>query len=108
MSLSLLSESLILVGVVGYMNCYYFGDDVCSVDNTREEKQVEEVKVQHFKNEVAKVADEFEQKKGVAASNMNRNQKAGLKMIKEKLKDEEMVCFVTDKSGRWACDSLEN
>ena len=19
-----------------------------------------------------------------------------------------MVCFVTDKSGRWACDSLEN
>ena len=71
-------------------------------------KQVEEVKVQHFKNEVAKVADEFEQKKGVAASNMNRNQKAGLKMIQEKLKDEEMVCFVTDKSGRWACDSLEN
>ena len=29
-------------------------------------------------------------------------------MIRDKIKDEEMVCYVTDKSGRWTCDSMNN
>ena len=69
--------------------------------------QQEEVKVQHFKDEVAKVAKEFE-KKNTKAFNLDREQKDGLKMIRDKIKDEEMVCYVTDKSGRWTCDSMNN
>ena len=69
--------------------------------------QQEEIKLQHFKDEVGKVAEEFE-KKNTKASNLEREQKDGLKMIRDKIKDKEMVCYITDKSGRWACDSVNN
>ena len=71
-------------------------------------KQEEEVKVQYFKNEVIKVAEEFEKKKDLQMSNLDTNMRDGLKSLKERVREGEVVCYVTDKSGRWSCDTLEN
>ena len=45
MCFGLLSESLILVGIIGYMNGDYICHDVCSVHNAHEEKQVKVIKL---------------------------------------------------------------
>ena len=71
-------------------------------------KQEEEVKVQYFKNEVIKVAEEFEKKKDLQMSNLEKNMREGLKSLKERVREGEVVCYVTDKSGRWSCDSMDN
>ena len=42
------------------------------------------------------------------ASNLNASKKRGLKKIKARIKSGELVCFVSDISGRWSVDSPEN
>ena len=37
---------------------------------------------------------------------MTETEKKVLKSLKEKVKGGEIVCCVTDKSGRWACDTV--
>ena len=70
-------------------------------------EQNREMRAQLFKEEVVKVAQELEEE-GKKWSNINKNKKEGLRSIKARIRDGEMVCYVTDKSGRWSCDSLDN
>ena len=42
------------------------------------------------------------------ASNLDGSKKRGLAKIKARVRNGEIVCFVTDKSGRWSVDSPEN
>ena len=41
-------------------------------------------------------------------SNMKEQEKEGLNKIKERIKGKEVICYVTDKSGRWTCDTISN
>ena len=65
------------------------------------------MRIQLFKNEVVKVGEEFE-RKSRKWSNIDKKKKEGLKTMKERIDKGEMVCFVTDESGRWSCDSIGN
>ena len=47
-------------------------------------------------------------KKSKKHSNLDDQEKEGLSNLKEKTKNEEVICFNTDKSGRWSIDSKEN
>ena len=67
----------------------------------------EEIKYHQFKNEVKLISEKFREKTR-DLSNLSREEKEGLKSLKEKVKKTEIVCYETDKSGRWSCDSKEN
>ena len=47
-------------------------------------------------------------KKSKAFSNTEEGTKEALASIQEKIDKREMVCYQTDKSGRWSCDDPEN
>ena len=40
--------------------------------------------------------------------NVNKSEKRGLDKLCKRIKAKEIECFVTDKSGRMSCDSLDN
>ena len=40
--------------------------------------------------------------------NLDSTRKSGLKKLQERIRKKEIVCFSTDKSGRWSCDTPEN
>ena len=40
--------------------------------------------------------------------NLDEKLKKGLESLQERVRNREMVCFITDKGGRCVCDSLEN
>ena len=71
-------------------------------------KQEEEIRIQHFKNQVTSVAREFELKKNVRMSNLNTEGKKGMDQLKQRIQTGEMVSYVTDKNSSWACDTVEN
>ena len=52
------------------------------------------------------IEDQCRKSKG--AENLSDNAKKGLKQIKKRLKDKEVVCFPTDKSGRMSIDNPRN
>ena len=41
-------------------------------------------------------------------SNLSETEQQGLQGLASKVKEGEVVCFVSDKSGRWAVDTVEN
>ena len=41
-------------------------------------------------------------------SNLVEEEKTGLHSLKKRVKEDDVVCCVTDKSGRWACDTKDN
>ena len=67
----------------------------------------EEVRLQQFKNRVVESAKKISRESDDWV-NLDEELKKGLEILQERVRKREMVCFVTDKSGRWACDSLEN
>jgi hypothetical protein len=67
----------------------------------------EDMRFQNFKNEVVKIATKMK-KTSKKYCNLNEDEKDGLISLKEKTKNEEVICFNTDKSGRWAIDSKPN
>ena len=78
-----------------------------SVMMPKPDKMESEIKYQQFKNEVRIIANEISAKTK-EWSNLLKNEKNGLKSIKCKIKDNELICYQTDKSGRWSCDSESN
>ena len=66
-----------------------------------------EFRLHMFKEDVHNLAKAHAQKSRYAP-NLNRSKKNGLKKLKRRIKEGELVCFVTDKSGRWSVDSPEN
>ena len=69
--------------------------------------QEEEIKFQRFKDEVKTISTKH-RKKTKDLSNLTENEKKGLESLREKIKSTEVLCYQTDKSGRWSCDSEEN
>ena len=67
----------------------------------------EEIQFQNFKKDMKELAIKME-KKSKNCSNLDDDEKDGLRTIKEKVKKEEAICFMTDKSGRWGIDTKEN
>ena len=67
----------------------------------------EEMRFQNFKREVNEAAIRIA-KKTKKYSNLDIEEIEGLKSLKQKTKNEEVICFNTDKSGRWSVDSKEN
>ena len=66
-----------------------------------------EIQLHQFKMEVDRAV------KGMADktsrwSNVSSRVKRGLRKLRERVKAGEIVCFVTDKSGRWSVDTPEN
>ena len=41
-------------------------------------------------------------------TNLSKEEKLGIEVIKEKTKNKELVVFTSDKSGRFTADSVEN
>ena len=66
-----------------------------------------EVKYQQFKNEVRVIAEDVANKTR-KWKNLSSIERSGLISIKDKIKKTEIVCYQTDKSGRWSCDTPNN
>ena len=67
----------------------------------------EEVKLHVLKTEIEEVARSIAEG-SVEWSNLSTEEREALKGMKEKGRDGEVVYTVTDKSGRWSCDSVTN
>ena len=69
-------------------------------------KQQEEVRLSKFRDEVMEAAKKCSEKTK-NNSNLTASEKKGLTSLKKKIVDGDVICCVTDKSGRWACDTRE-
>ena len=67
----------------------------------------EEVKLFNLKTEVNKIAEDMASK-SKKWSNLSKEEKNGLEELQRRVMRKEIVCTVTDKSGRWSCDTLDN
>ena len=70
-------------------------------------KMEDEVKIFQLKTEVHKIAREMAEQTKMWC-NLDKEERDGLKSLTKRVKDKEIVCMVTDKSGRWSCDTLDN
>ena len=68
----------------------------------------EEVKLQCLKMELMKITEMYTRNTKSALSNLSQAQKEGLKSLKQRQDDNEIVMFQTDKSGKIVVDSAEN
>ena len=66
-----------------------------------------EIVFQKLKNDIKEIATDMN-KRTKDGCNLLENEKRGLKALKDRKKEEEIVCFQTDKSGRWAVDTVTN
>ena len=66
-----------------------------------------EVELHLFKKDAVKVVETL-RSKTKKWSNLEEAATRGLKKIQERVKRKELVCFTTDKSGRWSCDTPDN
>ena len=41
-------------------------------------------------------------------SNLSEEERVGMTSLTERVRQRELVCCITDKSGRWACDTTQN
>ena len=65
--------------------------------------------VEIFKNEVMTEIGKLEDKsKGWNKMNTTESVRKGIKKIRDRIDRGEIVCYETDKSGRWSVDSVEN
>ena len=67
----------------------------------------EEVKYHQFKEDVKTISEKYK-KKTQDMSNLTAEERTGLKALKKKVTDTSIVCYQTDKSGRWSCDTKDN
>ena len=67
----------------------------------------EEMKIFQLKTEIAKITQDMTNQ-SVKWSNLSEPEKEGLESLVQRVKDKEVVCTVTDKSGRWSCDTIDN
>jgi len=69
---------------------------------------VEEVKLQCLKNKILSITEEYANKNNNSLKNLSNEQRKGLKSLKQRQKNKEIVVFQTDKSGKMIVDSPEN
>ena len=58
---------------------------------------------------IEKVFEEYSDKvSGKTQQNLTKEQKAGLRSLRKRINNKEIVCFPTDKSGQMSVDTPEN
>ena len=67
-----------------------------------------EAKLTLCRERLNKVLEEYKEKQTKPESNMTKQQKQGLKKLKRRVKNGEIVCFQTDKSGSISVDTPDN
>ena len=69
----------------------------------------EEERLKAFKDSVmTKIDSIVEESKDWEKQSLNKKARRGIKKLTKRIKEKEIVCYETDKSGRWSIDSLEN
>ena len=73
----------------------------------------EEIKRGNVKNELRKIFMNYRSKHcdnfgSIFKNNLNEKQLKSIKELKTKMKDEELVCYKTDKTEKFAIDTVEN
>ena len=72
-------------------------------------KNDEEVRLVKFKDDVMKEVRGLEKEsKKWKEKNVSKCEWKGIKKLKERINDGEIVCYETDKSGRWSVDTVDN
>ena len=67
----------------------------------------EEVRLHKYKREVEGVMRDSV-KESEKWNNLSDSESRGLQKLKKRVREGEIVCYTTDKSGRWSVDSVEN
>ena len=67
-----------------------------------------EAKLTLCRERLNKVLEEYKEKQTKPESNLTKQQKQGLKKLKRRVKNGEIVCFQTDKSGSISVDTPDN
>ena len=67
----------------------------------------DEIKLHKFKNDIMRIGEEVGEKYK-KWSNVSEEEKEGIESIIERERKKELVCYKTDKSGRWSCDTPNN
>ena len=68
----------------------------------------EELRIRVLKSELIKVTEAYSKEEKGMWSNVTAEEKRGLKSLLKKKKNKEIVTNVTDKSGRFSVDTVEN
>ena len=68
----------------------------------------EEIRLQNLRLELTKIVEEYVETEDVALSDLSDEQRKGLAELKKRGKNNEIVVFQTDKSGKLAVDTPEN
>ena len=72
------------------------------------ENKEEEIRLQSLKIELTGIIEQYAKEKETEMENLSAEQKRGLKSLRKKQKDEQIVIFQTDKSGKMSIDTPEN
>ena len=72
------------------------------------ENREEEIRLQALKSELRSITDKYAAEKDTEMENLTEEQKRGIKSLKRRQKEGEIVIFQTDKSGKLAADTPEN
>jgi hypothetical protein len=70
-----------------------------------------EVAIQHLRDKLSRVTEEYVRATGStlrAQSNLTEAEKAGLKILKGRIRQGEFVVYQTNKSGRFSIDTVDN
>ena len=67
----------------------------------------EEIRIQQFKMDVIAAVREMG-KREEKWSNISEGERRGIDNLRRRVEQGEIVCTVTDKSGRWSCDTSGN
>ena len=70
-----------------------------------------EVAIQHLRDRLSRVTEEYVRATGStlrAQSNLTEAEKAGLKILKGRIRQGEVVVYQTDKSGGFTIDTVDN
>jgi hypothetical protein len=70
-----------------------------------------EVAIQHLRDRLSRVTEEYVRATGStlrAQSNLTEAEKAGLKILKGRIRQGEFVVYQTNKSGRFSIDTVDN
>ena len=69
----------------------------------------EEIRIMKFKDDVIReVRDLEKESKKWKERNISKREWNGINKLRERINKEEVVCYETDKSGRWAIDTVSN
>ena len=74
-------------------------------------KPSQEAVLLNLKDDLMKVVHNYREehtKDGLPRSNLSKDETKGLRKIKARIKNQEVVCFSTDKSGKMSLDSTQN